>query len=131
MDIVIGGNLPEEVLMAPMDGVLIEQVLVNLMENSVQHGKTTTKIVIEVCRSGKNVMISVDDNGQGIRDSVIPVMFDGSLQSRDGGSSDSKRNMGIGISVCMSIVKAHKGGMKAENIKSGGARLSFWLPMEE
>ena len=39
--------------------------------------------------------------------------------------------MGIGLSVCMSIVKAHRGNMKAENGKNGGARVSFWLPMGE
>ena len=39
--------------------------------------------------------------------------------------------MGIGLSVCMSIVKAHKGDMRAENRETGGARVAFWLPMEE
>lgn len=39
--------------------------------------------------------------------------------------------MGIGLSVCMSIVKAHKGHMTAENRTAGGARVAFWLPMEE
>ena len=42
--------------------------------------------------------------------------------------SDSKRNMGIGLSVCMTIVRAHDGIMKAENRKEGGARVMFWLP---
>ena len=58
-------------------------------------------------------------------------MFEGKLSSADGEEYDSKRNMGIGLSVCKSIVSAHKGEMKAENRKEGGARVMFWLPMED
>ena len=50
------------------------------------------------------------------------------LFGEDGKESDSKRNMGIGLSVCMTIVRAHDGIMKAENRKEGGARVMFWLP---
>ena len=74
--------------------------------------------------------IAVEDDGQGIKESVLPVMFEGKISS-DEEESDSKRNMGIGLSVCHSIVKAHKGGMHAENRAEGGARISFWLPMNE
>lgn len=130
-DVEINVKLPDEVLMPPMDGILIEQVLSNLMENSVQHGKTTTKITICVWRDGQSAVIDVRDNGQGIRPSALTKIFDGSLKSEDNSSSDSKRNMGIGLSVCRSIVKAHKGNMKAENIEGGGASISFSLPLEE
>ena len=74
--------------------------------------------------------IAVEDDGQGIKESVLPVMFEGKISS-DEEESDSKRNMGIGLSVCHSIVKAHQGGMHAENRAEGGARISFWLPMNE
>lgn len=74
--------------------------------------------------------IAVEDDGQGIKESVLPVIFEGKISS-DEEKSDSKRNMGIGLSVCHSIVKAHKGGMHAENRAEGGARISFWLPMNE
>lgn len=124
-------ELPEDVLLVPMDGVLIEQVLVNLMENSVLHGKTTTVIKIKVEELEDYVLFSVEDDGQGIKESVLPVIFDGSLQSREGEEYDAKRNMGIGLSVCMSIVKAHKGNMKAENLAQKGAKMSFWLPKKK
>ncbi len=123
--------MPEDVLMVPMDGILIEQVIVNLLENSALHGRTTSLIRIIVDKRPGRLLISVEDDGEGIRESVLPVMFDGSLQSREGEEYDSRRNMGIGLSVCMSIVKAHKGNMKAENRSEGGARVTFWLPMEE
>ena len=123
-------KMPEEFLMVAMDGVLIEQVLVNLLENAVLHGKTYTKIWIIVTHTPGRVEIAVEDDGQGIKESVLPVMFEGKISS-DEEESDSKRNMGIGLSVCHSIVKAHKGGMHAENRAEGGARISFWLPMNE
>ena len=123
-------KMPEEMLLVSMDGVLIEQVLVNLLENSVLHGKTVSLIQIIVTHEPGKMIVSVEDDGQGIKESVLPVMFEGKISS-DEEESDSKRNMGIGLSVCHSIVKAHKGGMHAENRAEGGARISFWLPMNE
>ncbi|MBE5971129.1 MAG: PAS domain-containing sensor histidine kinase [Lachnoclostridium sp.] len=120
--------LPDELVLAPMDGILIEQVLVNLLENAVLHGKTTSRIEIRVEEDEEWVTVFVEDNGQGIRDGLIPQIFNGSMQSEEGRVSDSKRNMGIGLSVCKTIVKAHKGDMKAENIENSGARFTFWLP---
>lgn len=130
-DVKVEVDMPEEFLMVPMDGILIEQVLVNLLENSVLHGKTISRVRIVIEKQEKRLVFAVEDDGQGIKESILPVMFEGSLQSVEGKEYDSKRNMGIGLSVCMSIVKAHKGNMSAENISAGGARVIFWLPMEE
>ena len=129
-DVEITVKMPEEMVLVPMDGTLIEQVLVNLLENSVLHGKYTSKIEISVTLQENRVQFCVDDNGAGIRSSVLPKIFDGGLRQEAGEESDSRRNMGIGLSVCMSIVKAHNGSMRAENLKNGGARISFWLPRE-
>jgi len=129
-DVTVSTHLPEELLLVPMDGILIEQVLVNLLENSVLHGKHTKKIDITVEEQSDRVWFMVDDDGAGIRPQILPKIFDGAIEPRDGEESDSKRNMGIGLSVCMTIVKAHKGNMKAENRETGGARMSFWLPKE-
>lgn len=121
--------VPDEILLVPMDATLIEQVLVNLLENSVIHGRTTSRIRIQVSKQGEMAVFSVEDNGGGIDESVLPVIFDGNLVAR-GESSDNKRNMGIGLSVCKSIIKAHRGNMRAENREEGGARMIFTLPME-
>ena len=107
---------------------LPEQVLVNLLENAVLHGKTTSKIQIHVEEREEQIRVSVEDNGQGIRDGLIPQIFSGNMQTEEGKVSDAKRNMGIGLSVCKTIIKAHKGNMKAENIENSGARFTFWLP---
>lgn len=121
--------VPDEILLVPMDATLIEQVLVNLLENSVIHGRTTSRIRIQVSKQEEMAVFSVEDNGGGIEESVLPVIFDGNLVAR-GESSDNKRNMGIGLSVCKSIINAHRGNMRAENREEGGARMIFTLPME-
>ena len=127
-DIEVISKIPDDVLLVPMDAILIEQVIVNLLENCVLHADGMTKIWLIVTEDGDQVKFSVEDDGAGIEESVLPRMFDGSFQSEDGKESDSKRNMGIGLSVCMTIVRAHDGIMKAENRKEGGARVMFWLP---
>ena len=114
-----------------MVGILIVLVLVNLLENSVLHGKDISKVEVIVWKERDRVVFSVEDDGQGIKESVLPVMFDGIIQDGDVRESESKRNMGIGLSVCKSIVKAHNGNMKAENKAAGGARVMFWLPLGE
>lgn len=127
-DIKVSVKLPEDIVMVPIDGILIEQVIVNVLENAAIHGKTTSEIQIHVIDESSKVEVKIEDNGVGIKDSVLPKLFDGNLHADEEKTSDSKRNMGIGLSVCKTIVKAHKGNMKGENRKAGGARFTFWLP---
>ena len=122
---------PQELLMIPMDVILIEQVLINLMENSIQHGGTTTRVELQLHKEGENARFEVADNGQGIAREVFPKLFKGYLSHDEELTADGRRNMGIGLSVCMSIVQAHGGTMQAENREIGGALFSFTLPLEE
>ena len=114
-----------------IDRAQIEQVLINLMENSIQHGGTTTRVEMQLRKEGENARFEVADNGQGIAREVFPKLFKGYLSHDEELTADGRRNMGIGLSVCMSIVRAHGGTMKAENRATGGACVSFALPMEE
>ena len=59
----------------------------------------------------------------------MPNIFSPALRSKTH-TSDNRRNMGIGLSVCSSIVKAHGGTMSATNAQGGGAIFCFTLPME-
>ena len=124
-------SAPDTLLMIPMDIILIEQVLINLMENAVQHGKTTTKIDLRLKQDGAFAVFSVSDDGQGIAKELLPHLFDGYLTRDQEEISDQRRNMGIGLSVCKSIVQAHGGAMRASNRPAGGALLQFTLPLEE
>ena len=62
---------------------------------------------------------------------MLPHLFEGYGMEMDSDRSDKKRSMGIGLSVCMSIVKAHGGQMEAESFPGHGAVFRFSLPMEE
>ena len=123
-------RVPDELLLVPMDAILIIQVLSNLMENAVFHGVTTTRISISVQREAEHARFIVQDNGQGIPPQKLDTLFDGTLKSAEAAPGDGKRNMGLGLSVCMAIVRAHGGTMEARNTDSG-AEFSFRLPLSE
>lgn len=123
-------HLPQEVLLVPMDELLIEQVLLNLLENAAIHAEGATEVDVTLERKGDVARITVEDNGVGIAHDKLNNLFDSSAhQSQQG---DRKRNMGIGLSVCKTVVQAHDGIIYGENVsRHGGARFVIELPMEE
>jgi two-component system sensor histidine kinase KdpD len=123
-------SAPEELLLVPMDPILIRQVLSNLLENAAIHGKTTTQVYLELRQEGNFACFSVRDNGCGIPEKELPTLFDGSLKHSDTARGDEKRNMGLGLSVCLAIVRAHGGTMEAHNADTG-AEFLFRLPLKE
>lgn len=122
---------PDSLLMVNMDPILIEQVLANLLENAVIHGGNTTRVQVSVCQEGNWARFDVRDNGRGIPQNKLNTLFDGTLHHSEETSGDKKRNMGLGLTVCTSIVHAHGGTMEAANSPEGGAILTFRLPMHE
>lgn len=122
-------NVPDELLMVPMDAMLIEQVLINLMENAALHAQGATQITLSVHREADMAVFSVEDDGKGIEADILPKLFEEMFPHAQEMRGDGRRNMGIGLSACMSIVQAHDGKMKAENMEKGGARMSFMLPI--
>ena len=126
-DVEVHVSVPHELMMVPMDPLLIEQVLVNLMENAVIHGGTS-RIDVTLSQQGGNAVFTVADNGRGIPLHLLNKLFDGAARSDR--SSDGKRSMGIGLSVCRTVVLAHGGTIRGENKKDGGACFTVTLPMK-
>lgn len=122
-------SAPAELLMVPMDATLIEQVLINLLENAALHGGNVTQISLSVRRQGSVAVFTVQDNGKGIAPDRLPYLFDGYQSRAENRQPDKKRSMGIGLSVCKTIVEAHGGRITGENIP-GGARFCVILPLE-
>lgn len=120
-------HLPDKLMMVPMDPLLMEQVLVNLMENAVIHGETH-HIDVTLSSEGNCAVFTVADDGRGIPLHLLPKLFDGSARSDR--SSDGKRSMGIGLSVCRTIVLAHSGVIRGDNRQEGGAVFTVTLPMK-
>ena len=124
-------KMPEEVLFVPMDAMLIEQVLCNLMENAIIHGGVVGEILLGVRKEGEYAVFCVEDDGVGIDKDVLPRLLNESIYKGNDPNVDRKRNMGIGLTVCKSIICAHGGSVKAYNRKEGGAAFEFVLPIKE
>ena len=122
-------RLPEELLMVPMDPILIEQVLTNLLENVVYHAQSATRILLRLWAEDGWAVFEVADDGPGIPAKRLSEIFDG--VAGHGAVSDGSRSMGIGLSVCKAIILAHGGGITAENRPGGGACFRFRLPVKE
>ena len=122
----INVSIPEAFLMVPMDPLLIEQVIMNLLENAVIHSESKQAVDLVVTDSSDSVTFHVIDYGKGLDEDKIPSLFEGQSAS---GSSDSHKGMGIGLSICKTIIQAHNGTICAFNHENG-AEFSFTLPKE-
>ncbi len=122
-------DIPDELVVIPMDPMLIEQVILNMMENSVRHSGEHTHLELHVFVIGERAIFEISDDGQGIERDKLDHLFEG-YASGSISSDGQKRNAGIGLSVCSSIIKAHGGSVSAENRKCGGAVFRFDLATE-
>lgn len=125
----IHATVPEEMLFIPMDPVLIEQVIINLIENAIVHSESNEAIDFTVSASDDKVSFRIKDYGKGIAPEKLPTLFDGGDVSGIN-SYDSRRGMGIGLSICKTIISAHHGEIYCENHKNG-AVFCFILPKGE
>lgn len=123
-------QIPEEFVSIPMDAMLIQQVLMNLLENAVIHGKGLKNIWLSVKVAQGKAEFSVADDGCGISSERISTLFHGN-QSTETQADSGRSNMGIGLSVCAAIIKAHGGTIRADNRPDGGAAFFFTLETED
>ena len=123
-------RIPDEFLLVPMDGMLMEQVILNLLENAVYHAEGMKELRLEVKVEGNYVRFSVIDDGCGIDEDKIDKVFSGYLIEKETPVDGKRNNMGIGLSVCAAIVKAHGSRLKVRNL-SPGAEFYFYLEMED
>ena len=124
-------DIPDELVLIPMDAILIEQVIFNILENTIHHAKDFTKINFRVFVIASKAIFEISDDGCGIAKEKLATVFSGYEYSTNDIADGQKRNAGIGLSVCASIIKAHDGKITAENQKSGGALFRFSLDTED
>ncbi len=129
-EVLIKVDIPDDFVAIPMDAILIEQVIINLLENAAHHAKGMTAIDLRVYTVDKKAVFEVSDDGCGIPSDRLPSIFTG-YWTDNAAPADSKLNSGIGLSVCAAIIKAHGGDIQAENRKKGGALFRFTLDCEE
>lgn len=127
----INVDIPESFVSIPMDAVLIEQVMLNILENARQHAVGMTEITIKVFLLGNEAIFEISDDGCGIPKDRMEGIFTGYFEKKEAPADNQKSSMGIGLSVCASIIKAHDGTISVENRKTGGCCFRFSLSMEE
>ena len=118
-------------MVIPMDAILIQQVLINILENAVQHAKGMVHLELKVFLVADKAVFEVQDDGCGIPEEKLKSVFYGSHEAYEVSSDCKRSNAGIGLAVCATIIKAHGGKIKAENKKNGGALFRFYLDMEK
>ncbi len=123
-------KIPEEFVSIPMDAMLIQQVLMNLLENAVFHAKGMEHLWLQVQMRDGIAEFCVADDGCGISEGRLKGLFTGNLDSA-APTDTGRSNMGIGLSVCSTIIKAHGSRIYAKNRPGGGAEFSFTLEAEE
>lgn len=124
-------QIPDDFITIPMDAMLIQQVLQNLLENAVVHAEGMTELHFDVTVRERKAEFVIRDNGCGIAPDRIKVLFTGYLEREETPADSSRHNMGIGLSVCAAIIKAHGSEITAENNPEGGASFRFSLDLED
>ena len=120
-------QLPEEFVCIAVDPLLIQQVIGNLLENAVVHGKGIPHILLAVYKQEEQVLFEVSDDGPGIPPELLETIFTGYYEKKDVPVDNQKRSMGIGLSVCAAIIHAHGGEISAQNLPGGGALFRFYV----
>jgi two-component system sensor histidine kinase KdpD len=118
---------PPDLPMVQIDGVLLEQVLMNLLENAAKYAPAGTAVEISASAGDRELVVEVADRGQGIPAGEEIHIFDKFYRAkpaREGG-------VGLGLTICRGIIEAHGGRIWAENRTGGGALFRFTLPLSE
>ncbi len=124
-------EMPDHYIFVEGDAMLLGQVLNNLLDNAIYHAQGMSKLGLTVVESKEDVIFNVWDDGCGIPADRLDTIFTGTYKSNEKKADNGRSNMGIGLSVCASIVKAHGGSIVAKNRPEGGASFSFALKKEE
>lgn len=118
-------RLPEDLPLVLIDGVLMEQVLVNLLENALKYTPEASPIDISAWTEGEGVVTEIADRGPGIPGGDETRVFEKFYRGRE---TRDRRGVGLGLPICRGIVEAHGGRIWAENRPEGGAAFRFFLP---
>ncbi len=121
-------ELPEDLPLISVDAPLIEQALGNLLENAAKHTPTGTVVRLRAERHGSELVVSVEDFSDGLRDADVERVF---AKFHRGTPEAAGGGMGLGLSICRAIVHLHHGRAWAERLAGGGTAFRFSLPLEE
>ena len=120
-------HLPPDLPPAMIDGLLIQQVLANLLDNAAKFAPRGTPIELSASQQGNQLAVEVADRGPGFPVGEEQRIFE-KFYRVDG---QSRTGTGIGLAICRGIIEMHNGKITAENRPGGGAIFRFSLPLGE
>ena len=120
----------EEFFLVKIDARLIMQVIINIVDNAMKYTPPGSRITISARRQENCVVVDIADNGRGLSDEAKARVFDRFFVAGEG-VVDSRRSLGLGLSLCRSIIMAHGGTIEALDNQPHGALFRFTLPEEE
>jgi two-component system sensor histidine kinase KdpD len=121
----VDARLPPDLPLVPIDGVLVEQLFINLLENASKYSPEGSPIVISARQDGRDIVVEIADRGPGVPPEVAQKIFEKFYRvprERDGGGA------GLGLAICRAIVEAHGGRIWVDRRDGGGAAFRFTLP---
>ncbi|MDO9632065.1 MAG: ATP-binding protein, partial [Humidesulfovibrio sp.] len=121
-------SMPSDLPMLDLDGVLMEQLFLNLFENAIKYAPKASPIGIEAHVAGREVELSVADRGPGLSADELEKVFDLFYQGQTG---SVRKGYGIGLAICRAIAQVHGGRIWAENREGGGAVFHVTLPVPD
>lgn len=120
----------EDYLLAKMDAKLMVQVIINIVDNAIKYTPKGSNILIKTWKQGDKAVISIADDGDGIPDEMKERVFD-MFYSGANKIADSRRSLGLGLSLCRSIVNAHAGKITVSDNTPHGTVFTVTLPAGE
>jgi two-component system, OmpR family, sensor histidine kinase KdpD len=118
-------NVPPDLPLVPIDDVLVEQVLVNLLDNAIKYTPSKSPIRIMATATDEAVTVEIADHGPGLPRGEEDRVFEKFHRAQP----DSSRGVGLGLAICQGIVNAHGGRIWAQNLPEGGVAFLFTLPL--
>ena len=122
----VSTTLPADLPLVPIDGLLVEQVLMNLLENAARHTPPGTPIDVSAVAAHGEVVVTVADRGPGLPPGEEERVFEKFRRLKGAGGGGGA---GLGLTICRGIVRAHGGRIWAENRDGGGAAFRFTIPI--
>jgi two-component system, OmpR family, sensor histidine kinase KdpD len=124
-------DIPPSFPLVNVDGLLLEEVIVNLLENAARYTPAGSRVEITAEASPDSAVIRVRDNGPGLPQGTEKRVFEKFYRGSAQVSADQRRGVGLGLAICQSILEVHGGRIEARNRPEGGAEFVLTLPCQE
>ena len=126
----LSAKIPDELLLLRADGVLLTQVLVNLLDNAIYYTPEGSSVTVLLSRSDQDVLFEVRDDGPGIAEEDMEHLFE-RFYSRGTRPGTARHGFGLGLALCKAIVEAHGGHIFVHNVEPHGTSVLFNIPAKE